>query len=506
MVRYCESCKELHDENDLCPKYKEQLKQHPEWFNEMTQMMATASIASPAVQRYGSAIKERLVAYSGVDNETGQQLTRSLKSLSQQQTHPDYEYQNLKQRAGFAAEVQETAEINAERAIKGESGRVVRYDDIGTANHPLYDLIEVDANGTAINGTGVQMKFIGGTAEECWNKVTSSKCQKYIDSNTPIKVPSDYYDKMLEVANQKIKDLNAQYQKLVAMGEYSKADAVKHRIEHCEKTKGLLEKSKITSEESMYAVKKPEGYTARQILEHANKAGLDAAKTGAIVGGSISILRNVVMLKNGEIRAETAVKNIAKDVASGAASGYVVGAGGSVLKGTMQNSKSATVRSLSATNFPAGAVSVAFGITKSGITNFIKYKNGELSKSESMRYFGKDAVKTTLVTCSLSMIAFPPGMVGMAATMGVAIYLDAACTNLLDEVFGEGLYEQLLHSSGHIVATAQNSVELLKQFKANSEKAEMHNKSSSQTLKSINEKEKRINDKISRLNDSLEGL
>ena len=37
MMIYCEQCRNFHEENDLCPKYKEQLKQHPEWFNEMVQ-------------------------------------------------------------------------------------------------------------------------------------------------------------------------------------------------------------------------------------------------------------------------------------------------------------------------------------------------------------------------------------------------------------------------------------------------------------------------------------
>ena len=143
MIKYCENCKGFHDENELCPKYKEQLKKHPEWFDEMVQTMATASIATPIVQKYGTAIKEHLVAHNGIDNQTGQQLTRSLKSISKQQTNPNYEYQNLKQRAGFAAEVQETARRNATRAINGETGRVARYDDVGQTNHPLYDFLNI---------------------------------------------------------------------------------------------------------------------------------------------------------------------------------------------------------------------------------------------------------------------------------------------------------------------------------------------------------------------------
>ncbi|GHV83682.1 hypothetical protein AGMMS50212_10220 [Spirochaetia bacterium] len=62
--------------------------------------------ASEVVQRYGSAAKEHLVAYGGVDNEirvnidgkeTGKHLTKSLKSISESKVNPEFEKQNIKQ-------------------------------------------------------------------------------------------------------------------------------------------------------------------------------------------------------------------------------------------------------------------------------------------------------------------------------------------------------------------------------------------------------------------------
>ena len=464
MRRYCEQCRDFHEENELCPKYKELLKQHPEWFNEMMQTMVTATIGAPTVQRYGSAIKEHLVAYSGVDNETGQHLTRSLKSISQQKTNPNYEYQNLKQQAGFAAEVQETARANAERAINGEQSRVVRTDDIGRVNDPLYDLVEIDGAGNVIDGTGVQMKFVGATPEQCWSKVISPKFQKYVDGNAQIGVPADYYDSMMDIANKQIETINKQYQSLLSKGDYAKADSVKQRIEHCEKTKGLLQKSRVSSKESVLGVQQPEKYTAKEILKNANQAGLRAAQSGALIGGGVSIIRNVIQLKNGDIKAEVAVKNIVIDTAKGAVGGYVIGAGGAALKGVMQNSTSSAVKSLSETQFPSATIGLVYGITKSAVTNFIKYKTGEITKKEMAKSFGKDAVKGALVTCSMAIIAFPEGAIGVAAAMGVAMYLDATCTNLLDEVFGEGAYEQILHACGYVASTANNIVDMLAEY------------------------------------------
>ena len=99
--------------------------------------------------------------------------------------------------------------------------------------------------------------------------------------------------------------------------------------------------------------------------------------------------------------------------------------------------------------------------------------------------FARDAIKGSLVTCSLAMIFFPPGAVGMAATMGVAVYLDAACTNILDEIFGEGLYGEILNSCGYITAVALNSVELLSEFKNNISSANQYNRVSESKLSEI---------------------
>ena len=61
--------------------------------------------AAEIVQRYGSANKEHLVAYSGIDNEINKKLKKSLDSISKEKINPDYEFQNTQQQAGFAAEV-----------------------------------------------------------------------------------------------------------------------------------------------------------------------------------------------------------------------------------------------------------------------------------------------------------------------------------------------------------------------------------------------------------------
>ena len=90
-----------------------------------------------AVQRYGNAAKQHYVAYSGIDNEAGKQLSKGLKSISKSRVNPDYQSQNIKQQAGFSAEVKSIARKNAQNIIDGKSNKFIRTDDFGNVNDPL---------------------------------------------------------------------------------------------------------------------------------------------------------------------------------------------------------------------------------------------------------------------------------------------------------------------------------------------------------------------------------
>ena len=191
MRRYCEQCRDFHEENDLCPKYKELLKQHPEWFNEMMQTMVTATISTSTVQRYGAAIKEHLVAYDGIDHERGTVASRSLKSVAQSKVNPNDSVRNIKQQAGFSAEIKSAARANADRIINGDdTTRTTRTDDmssqsdgrggsIGGTNDQFYDVAEVDKNGVYVEGSGRQLKFVGNDAESCTKSLLQKDYDKY---------------------------------------------------------------------------------------------------------------------------------------------------------------------------------------------------------------------------------------------------------------------------------------------------------------------------------------
>ena len=103
-----------------------------------------AGASYETVQRYGSAVKEHYVAFSGKDYENNKNLMKGLRQISEQKINPDYEYQNIHQQAGFSAEVKEVARYNAEKIINGDRTRKIRTDDMGKINDPLYDTFIID--------------------------------------------------------------------------------------------------------------------------------------------------------------------------------------------------------------------------------------------------------------------------------------------------------------------------------------------------------------------------
>ena len=155
--------------------------------------------ATDVVSRYGSGVKEHFVAYSGIDNETGQTLKRGLRQISRSKVNPDFKDSNLKQQAGFAAEVKEVARRRAEEAISGKKPKTVRTDDLpGHVNDPLFDITcKIDkTTGNPIPGASVQMKFVGSSPEAAVGKMLGKDYQKYIDNDCKMLVPSDFYDGM----------------------------------------------------------------------------------------------------------------------------------------------------------------------------------------------------------------------------------------------------------------------------------------------------------------------
>lgn len=354
-----------------------------------------AGASSDAVQRYGSAVKEHVVAYSGKDNEAGTQLKKSLKGITEGKVNPDYQKQNLKQQAGFSAEVKESARANAEKKISGDTSRKARTDDLGRVNDPLYDHVEIDASGNIIAGSGSQMKFVGGNPKEALDKLASKKFSKYLEADAKIEVPSDYYEGIIKEADAQIAKLLKQVDAQLAKGNTETADALKKRISDYQKITQNLHKSSVSNDESMFARLHPKLSTAQDIVKVSHRAGVETAQIAGIIGGSVSIVQNLVAVVKDDIEIADATKNVAKDTATSLAVGYVTGFAGATIKGVMQNAGSGTIRVLSKTSLPGVVVTVAVSATKT----MNRYFKGEITGLECFEELGEKG--TGLISSSL---------------------------------------------------------------------------------------------------------
>ncbi|MFT8871619.1 MAG: hypothetical protein ABF868_04930 [Sporolactobacillus sp.] len=321
--------------------------------------------SAETIKRYGSAVKEHIVAYTGNDNETGTQYKRSLKSIAKQKVNPGYKEQNIKQQAGFSAEVKETANVNANNIINGSAKRKVRTDDLGRVNDPFYDHVEIDARGNIVDGSGTQMKFVGNTPQETLNKLVLKKFSKYLDKDCKIEVPSDYFDGLLQEIDSRIAKFQVQEDNQLVKGNTETASRLKQKIKKYQKIRKNLRKSSVSSSDSRIARLHPVVSTAEGIVNVSHGAGLEAAQSAGIIGGSVSIIQNLVAVVKGEAGVEDAVKSVAKDTLTSISVGYGTGFTGAAVKGIMQNSSSETLRSLSETNLPGVVVTVAMCATKS---------------------------------------------------------------------------------------------------------------------------------------------
>ena len=348
-------------------------------------LAAQAGAANEVINRFGSASKEHLVAYSGKDNEFERTLKRGLKKTSESKINPEYAKQNIKQQAGFAAEDKYTARQNAEKIISGSQERYSRTDDLGRVNDPLHDHVLLDANGIEVPGSGEQMKFVGSNPVECLNKLQSDKFQKYLDADATITVPSDYYEGILKEADNRIQKLERQLKYAEDNGNPQTAKQLASQIDKVKKIKNSVKDSGITNEEAIFARLHPKLSTAKDITKLSHRAGIQQAKTGALIGGGLSLITNTVSVIKGEKDATDAAIDIVKDTGKGAVVAYSTAFASSAIKAGMQNAGNVTVRALSKSNAPAMIVTSTIDVSKS----LKRYCKGEISGVECLTEIGE---------------------------------------------------------------------------------------------------------------------
>lgn len=311
-----------------------------------------------------------------------------LRKIAGSKINPDYKDTNSQQQAGFSAEVKQTARTNAQNAIDGKAQRIERTDNVGDVNYPQYDHVNVDKNGNPIldhNG-----KYTGGSQQknfskiENYDKLRNKDYEHYKD--TPIDVPSDHYDQIMEKWNNDRNKLVKQEQHLRDQGRIEEADNINAKIEKLDDTSKRLRKSNVSSEDAMEARKNYRKSVAKDIAKNSHKAGIDAAQKGALIGGAMSTVGNTKALIDGDIDIEEAFTNISIDTAKSATKSYATAASSAAVGGALKASNKQILNNLAKKNGPTAIVATGTMLTK----ETIKLVSGKVSPEEYAQNIGKE--------------------------------------------------------------------------------------------------------------------
>ncbi|WP_290920216.1 hypothetical protein [Halodesulfovibrio sp.] len=369
---------------------------------------------SEVISRHGSANTEFIVAYTGVNNETEQILTRSHKSVAKSKVNPNYKKQNLKQQSGFSAELAKTSRDNAENILAGSPKRTSRTDDLPEfgANHPVYDHVEM-LNGKVIPGSGSQMKF-SGHPTRVMDKIAKGEGGGKADwsryQNAKITMPSEQVNEAREYCRQQAEKLRKQSEKLTKEGNTDLAAKKAQQADNFDNLSNNIEDSGVTSKEALFYREHPKLSTLKDITKVSHRAGMQGAKYGATIGGSISVVTNILAVAQDDKNLEEALVDTAIDTTKAAATGYGTAFSGSILKGLMQQSKNAALRNLSRTNFPGLVVTACIETT----STIRKYVNGDIDGVELFTELGEKTTSTLAGSfgATLGQIAIPLPIAG----------------------------------------------------------------------------------------------
>jgi hypothetical protein len=186
-------------------------------------------------------------------------------------------------------------------------------------------------------------------------------------------------------------------------------------IEEADRNDRLAEQvvdSGLSQDEANLAASQPLRATVTSILKTSHRAGMEGAKFGAVVGGCISLLQNIFATAQGDKDLATAAGNVALDTTKAAAIGYSTTFVGATLKGGLQQSSRAGLRTLANTNAPALVVNICLSLGSS----VKRYVTGEITESQLLLEVGEkgSGMLSASMMAALGQLAIPIPFVGAA--------------------------------------------------------------------------------------------
>lgn len=411
MVQYCPKCKALHSEEELCPIFKDQLKRNPDLLSEAASFTAVAG-------QYHLASSQALDGVAkGINNLIG-------SNLSFEGSHQT------------VRDIQVFRQLNVD-AYCGKSGA---FTSAEAAKNYLAtaDDKQVAALVKRLNGTGQEidwMRFKQGQLSSLTQKTQllgeTTTNAPGVDGETICRFTGKTISQTSIKAAQESKNLGTNVSDIL--------EALKKGTLQTNDTVAGIEGSKDAINKALEknihrAIQNGDTDRAKLLKDALDNLKVEEISTPDSIKESTKRLLN-------KIESSEAHNSIsAEQVAGKAMQGAVIGA--------------------------------ALGLTISSITNYLKYKNGELTQEEAFREVAIDTSKGALVGGTMGAIScfLPGGPIGFIAGVGIGIYINKSAQNILNEIYGKGAFEAILTSSGFIYGSTVNLSNALKTIEANQSK------------------------------------
>lgn len=368
----------------------------PKNFSEDKIDIAIKMGAHATIQREGEAASQIIQTYKGVRYDSnGVDLVhkgRSLKDIKKYRINEKYNIQNIKQQAGFDAELIDETRRNKANIRSGKSERVRTSDGIGRTNDMKYDHVVLNSKGNVIDGSESQMKFYG--IEQKNSKVVYrvidkiAKDESWGRYDTLIDIPAEQYEGAKKYAEQEASELRKQAENLRKNNKIEAAESLQKKANSYERAGKIIRKSTVKTDEAIKARINPELFVAEEAIKDINHAGVEVAKGAMLASSAIYIAQNVYSLVTDDKSIGEAAADISINVAKTGVVGYGMGVVETSIKTVMHSSNQELIRRCGNSFLPTA---IATGIVEAS-KSMKKYAVGEISEEELLTELGEKGV------------------------------------------------------------------------------------------------------------------
>lgn len=346
------------------------------------------------------------------------------KHISKHLLHPVYKLQNLKQQAGFNAEINFVTESNIKSIRNGSSVFASRTDEIGRVNDQETDIVWInERTQQQVFSSKTQVKFRGTSGSENVRLfLTPKEFQKYEDQL--LAIPSEQFSEAIIYLDKQISSLERKREALTKIGDAKELENVLQKKNRAESVKSRLIDGGSRDKAMQYRLNPLNEYLKDSIKE-AHYAGKNAAIQGAVITNILTVpLVAKRLYSDDDYKIKDGSKDYLKQMVRSIISSYVVTGATVLIQGQLTQSSSSATQFFLKTNMTRPTITTSIEISKNlkrlssdpnyELSNFItdtsEYIVGSLSAT-----FLSSAFKSVLPNTLPKIVASFPGMFGYIA-------------------------------------------------------------------------------------------